>query len=142
MVGFAIQLNLIGLHHLLNCLSNVTQTHINASVLQHKWEIKPFSHNRTSEGCGRVLRPYLDSSVGGFSHSLQQLVVLWVKCDGESTVDDSSCKHTQNHTFPPVQSQAPSNLTFFRNIPLMCVPKSILQTSSYCRTVVSPALGV
>ena len=27
-------------------------------------------------------------------------------------------------------------------LPLICVPKSILQTSSYCRTVLSPALGV
>lgn len=39
LVGFTIQLNLIGLHHLLNCLSDVTQTHIDASILQQKGAI-------------------------------------------------------------------------------------------------------
>lgn len=33
-------------------------------------------------------------------------------------------------------------LLFVTYRPLMCVPKSILQTSSYCSTVVSPVLGV
>lgn len=32
---------------------------------------------------------YFDSGVGGVSHGLQQLVVLWVKRDGEGTVNDS-----------------------------------------------------
>lgn len=34
MVCFAIQLDLVRLHHFLNCLSDITQTHVNASVLK------------------------------------------------------------------------------------------------------------
>lgn len=34
LVCFAIKLDLIGLHHFLNRLSNITQTHINAGILQ------------------------------------------------------------------------------------------------------------
>lgn len=41
-----------------------------------------------------VCLSYFDSSIGGVSHSLQQLVVLWIKCDGEGTVNDSPCKQT------------------------------------------------
>lgn len=33
-------------------------------------------------------------------------------------------------------------LLISKNSPLICVPKSILQMSSYCNTVVSPAFGV
>lgn len=40
---------------------------------------------------------YFDSSVGGFSHGLQQLVVLWVKCHGKGTVNDPSCRHTEEN---------------------------------------------
>lgn len=36
-----------------------------------------------------MFQSYFDASVGGVSDSLQQLVVLWVKRDGEGTVDDS-----------------------------------------------------
>lgn len=34
---------------------------------------------------------YFDSSIGGVSHSLQQLVILWIKRDGEGTVNDPPC---------------------------------------------------
>lgn len=108
-----------------------------------KMENQPFRPSRRSERGACVGRSYFDSSVGGFSHSLQQLVILWVKRDGEGTVNDSSCRDIRKKTFPSVH-RATSRLTFYRDtlIPLMCVPKSILQTSSYCRTVASPALGV
>lgn len=33
LICFAVELDLVGLHHLLNRLSNITQTHINAGVL-------------------------------------------------------------------------------------------------------------
>lgn len=55
---------------------------------------------------------YFDSSVGGFSHSLQQLVILWVKCDGEGTVDDSSCRDA-NVPICPSEPTATLNRTLF-----------------------------
>lgn len=67
MVGFAVKLHLVGLHHLLNCLSDVTQTHIDASVLQQKWEIKTSAirghQGETRESDGHTLIPVLVASL-------------------------------------------------------------------------------
>ncbi len=45
--------------------------------------------------CVCVSKSYFDSSIGGVSHSLQQLVILWIKRDSEGTVNDSPCKQTE-----------------------------------------------
>lgn len=44
LVCFAIKLHLIRLHHFLNRLSDVTQTHINTGVLQHTQKIMNCRH--------------------------------------------------------------------------------------------------
>lgn len=48
LVCFAIKLDLVGLHHFLNSLSDVTQAHVDASVLQQKREIKHCRHTMIS----------------------------------------------------------------------------------------------
>lgn len=100
LVCFSVQLHLVGLHHLLNSFSDVTQAHVDAGVLQQSSgnaSAPDRQDKREVRWFVRVFEPYFDSSIGGVPHSLQQLVVLRVECDGEGTVDDSPCKQTSAH---------------------------------------------
>lgn len=73
LVCFSIELDLVGLHHFLNRFSNVTQTHINASILQQTGSDEPraaFSDKNASERgafkcvcCSRTLIPVLVASL-------------------------------------------------------------------------------
>lgn len=53
----------------------------------------------------RPFRSYFDSGIGGVFHGLQKLVVLWVKRDGEGTVNDSPCGQTPGERRTPVSIQ-------------------------------------
>lgn len=113
MVGFPVQLHLVRLHHLLDGLAHVTETHVDAGVLQH-------SKRSASSRTGRSERrssppPHLDSSICGVPHSLQQLVVFGVKSDSEGTVDDSSYEQKQSRgEFDLVETAAERRICSFR----------------------------
>mmetsp|Transcript_16786 Transcript_16786/g.53694 ORF Transcript_16786/g.53694 Transcript_16786/m.53694 type:complete len:566 (+) Transcript_16786:740-2437(+) len=64
LVCLAIQLDLVALHHLLDCFADVTQTHVNASGL--------------------------DARVGRLLDCLQQRVILGVEGNSEGAVDDAA----------------------------------------------------
>ena len=64
LVGLAVQIDLIRLHDFLYGLTQVTQSHVNASLL--------------------------DTTVGGRLDRLQQLVILGIERNCESAIDDVS----------------------------------------------------
>ena len=66
LVGHSLQLDLVGLHHLLNGRPNVTQPRVNAGSL--------------------------DPDLRGLLHALQQRVVLRVEGQGPGTVDNTTLK--------------------------------------------------
>jgi hypothetical protein len=99
-ISLPIELNLVALHNLLDGSTHVTQPHINTCLL--------------------------DTSICGFSHSLQKILISWIECNCERTINQVAINVSPKIYFAHVIILENSIVTIVRGV----VSGTVVNTAS------------